>query len=128
MNRLFWILIAMIPAMSFAETEIKNVSADEAAKLLADKDLQLQVLDIRTPEEFEEGHIAGAILVDFRGADFEERLKKLDKAKPYLMHCRSGGRSTTSLKTFRELGFQRIFHLNSGMLGWLDAGKPIEKP
>ncbi|MEM7011706.1 MAG: rhodanese-like domain-containing protein, partial [Verrucomicrobiota bacterium] len=120
--------LALTPAMTFAETEIKNVSAEEAAKLLADKNLQLQVLDIRTQEEFEEGHIDGAILVDFRGADFKDQLKKLDKSKPYLMHCRSGGRSTTAFKTFRELEFQKIFHLNSGILGWLDAGKPVEKP
>ena len=51
-----------------------------------------KVLDIRTPAEVDEGHIDGAIFVDFRSPDFAEQIVKLPKNADYIMHCRSGGR------------------------------------
>jgi rhodanese-related sulfurtransferase len=89
---------------------------------------KVTVLDIRTPEEFGEGHIAGAKNLDFlKSTEFEAKLKELDKSKPYLVHCQSGGRSSRSLKVFKKLGFETIYHLDGGLGGWQAAGKPVEK-
>ncbi len=63
------------------------------------------ILDIRTPEEVAEGHIAGAIIVDFRGEDFEAEISKLDMAADYVIHCRSGARVSSAIPMMRELGF-----------------------
>ncbi len=109
-----------------AVTEVQNVDAASAAKLLKD-DPGILVLDIRTPEEFSEGHIDGAKNIDFKNATFKAEIGKLDMGKSYIVHCRSGGRSGASLPTFRDLGFSRIYHLNGGFLDWSDSGLPVAK-
>lgn len=106
-------------------TKIDHVDAAGAARLIADR--KVIVLDIRTPDEFKAGHIAGAKLIDFRAADFEKKLSELDKAKTYLVHCASGGRSTRSLETFKKLRFQSVVHLDGGFRAWEKAGQPVEK-
>ena len=103
-----------------------HVNTDTAAKLVQDK--KVIVLDVRTADEFAEGRIAGARNIDFlQSAEFEARLKELDKTKPYLVHCQSGGRSGRSLKVFKKLGFEAIYHLDDGFSGWKAAGRPVEK-
>jgi len=74
---------------------IENVDVNKAATLL-ESNKDIVVLDVRTPEEFGSERIAGAINVDFRAADFAEKLAKLDKNKTYLVHCAAGGRSAKS--------------------------------
>lgn len=107
-------------------TKVDHVDAAAAAKLLA-SDKKPVVLDIRTPGEYAEGHIAGSKMIDFRSADFEKKVSALDRDKSYLVHCRSGGRSTESLKTFEKLGFKHIIHLDGGISDWEAAGQPVTK-
>lgn len=106
--------------------QVKHVDAAAAATLLA-KRKDVVVLDIRTPGEFKGGHIAGAKNIDFYGSDFANKIRALDKSKSYLVHCASGGRSTRSLKVFKELNFKSIYHLDGGFKGWVKAGEPVEK-
>jgi phage shock protein E len=105
---------------------VKNVSADEAAKLLGERK-DIVVLDVRTEAEFKAGHIAGAKNIDFRANDFAQKLSALDKSKTYLVHCASGGRSGRSLEVFASQKFISILHLNEGFKSWTGAGKPVEK-
>lgn len=98
----------------------------KAAEVLA-SDPAIIILDIRTPEEFAEGHIKGAINVDFTADDFESKLADLDRDQPYLVHCASGGRSGTSLPVFEKLEFNRLYHLKTGFSGWVADGQPVEK-
>jgi rhodanese-related sulfurtransferase len=119
----------LVTAFAVAEdrkaSALTHVKAAEAAKLVEGQ--KVTVLDVRTPEEFREGHIKGAKNVDFNAPDFAARLRELDKTKPYLLHCKSGGRSSNSLATFKELGFEKIFHLDGGIMGWEAAKLPVEK-
>lgn len=101
------------------------VTPEEAAKLIAEK--KATVLDIRTPEEFREGHIAGAVNIDFTGDGFAQKIAALDKSKTYIVHCQGGGRSGRSMPVFDEAKFKSILHLQSGFKGWQSAGKPVEK-
>lgn len=103
-----------------------DVDVEQAAALLASGE-PVTVLDIRTPEEFAEGHLKGAVNLDFKSDDFEAKLAKLDPAKPYLVHCAAGGRSGRSMKLFGKLKFTKIHHLKEGYNGWADAGKPVVK-
>jgi rhodanese-related sulfurtransferase len=64
-----------------------------------------KVLDIRTPAEVAEGYIDGAIIVDFRGPDFEDLIVQLAKNTDYIIYCRSGGRVSEAIPLMRELGF-----------------------
>lgn len=108
-------------------TEIKHTTGKDAKALLDAKDANITVVDVRTSEEFSEGHIAGAKNIDFRAADFADKLAALDKSKPVLVHCGAGGRSTSSLETFKKLGFKTVIHLDGGFTSWVKAGQPVEK-
>ncbi len=109
-----------------AASGIIDVGAGEASKLVSEKS-DLVILDVRTPQEFAEGHLAGAVNIDFNSEDFASRIGELDPAKPYLVHCLSGGRSGKSLEVFEGLKFAELYHLNTGYRGWTEAGHPVEK-
>lgn len=85
------------------------------------------VLDVRTPDEYKQGHIPGAVLIDFHAADFKDQISKLDHEKYYLVHCAVGGRSTKACAAMHELGFKHLVNLTGGMEAWQAAGKPVEK-
>lgn len=101
-------------------------SASEAEELLAEQPTSVVVLDVRTPEEFAEGRIAGAENIDFYANDFAIQLDSLDKEQPYFVYCRSGNRSAQTIETMRSLGFTEVYELEGGILSWLAAGLPIE--
>jgi rhodanese-related sulfurtransferase len=105
---------------------IENVDVNKAAELL-ESNKDIVVLDVRTPEEFSSERIAGAINVDFRAANFAEKLADLDKNKTYLVHCAAGGRSAKSRDIMQKAGFTSIYHMDGGMGAWESAGKPVEK-
>jgi rhodanese-related sulfurtransferase len=104
--------------------QVVRVDASRAATVLAGSNVV--VLDIRTPDEFAAGHLAGATNIDFQGADFQVRLAQLDRDQTYLLHCASGRRSQSSLSTFSALGFKSIIHLDGGIQAWKSAGLPVE--
>ena len=106
-------------------TGFSTVSADDAAAVLADAPDELVVLDVRTPEEYAEGHLEGAVLVDFYDADFADQLAELDPDVPYLVYCRSGNRSGQTLPLMAQLGFGSASDIDGGILAWADAGLPI---
>lgn len=105
---------------------VRNVDAHQAAKLLQENK-KIIVLDVRTPEEFAAGHIAGATNLDFHDAGFEKHLAALDKKKAYLVHCAAGGRSAKSRDLMKKLQFESIYHLDGGLKAWEKAGKPVER-
>jgi rhodanese-related sulfurtransferase len=82
-------------------------------------------LDVRTPGEFNEGHIAGAILVDFQSGNFESEIATLDKSKTYAVYCRSGSRSGQAVKVMSDAGFTSVYNLNGGVIDWASAGLPL---
>jgi rhodanese-related sulfurtransferase len=89
------------------------VDAARAAELAASG---ITVLDVRTPEEFAEGHIDGAELIDFYEPTFAERIAQLDRSREYLVYCRSGNRSGQTVELMEELGFGRLWELDGGVL------------
>ena len=109
-----------------AATVIEHVDAQGAARLL-ESNQKVVVIDVRTPDEYAGGHIAGAKNINFRSPEFASALGALDRSQTYLVHCAAGGRSTSSLATFEKLGFQKVVHLDGGFSGWAEAGKPVAK-
>ena len=109
------------PAESPDSWNVQDVTPVDAQKLLADNK-EVRVLDVRTPAEYAEGHIAGAVNVDFKAADFADKVDKLDKNTAYIVHCRSGKRSSGSLAILKDKGFGSIYHLNKGFNAWKDSG------
>jgi len=113
---------------SNAAAGISVVSPDEAAATLDDAPADLVVLDVRTPEEFAEGHIEGATMLDFYRADFREQLAELDPDVPYVLYCRSGNRSGETRAMMVELGFTDVEDVDGGILAWAGAGLPVVTP
>ncbi len=107
------------------DTKIVNLTAKQAKNLI-DKGT-VKVIDVRTPGEYAQGHLPGAININFNSPDFEQVLSKLDKNQEYLVHCRSGHRSGLSMKSFKKLGFKKIDHMNHGIIDWNRSGLPLEK-
>jgi rhodanese-related sulfurtransferase len=104
---------------------ISTISVDAAAAIADNPPDDLVVLDVRTPEEFAEGHLEGAVLVDFYAPDFAEQLAALDTEVPYLVYCRSGNRSEQALGVMEELGFTSVVDVDGGIVAWTDAGLPV---
>lgn len=108
---------------SKAVAAFPNVNVDEFQTLIADPAVQL--LDVRAREEYDEGHIAGAILVDVNESDFVERaVAVLDKQRPVAVYCRSGRRSARAANLLVEQGYQ-VTNLSGGVIAWQDAGKAL---
>lgn len=88
-----------------------------------------QIVDVRTKEEFATGRLAKAVLIPWTDKDFSERAKKeLDPAKPVLVYCRSGRRSTEAAAELAKLGFKSVRNLKGGITAWTGAGLPVVKP
>lgn len=104
---------------------ISTISVDAAASITDNPPDDLVVLDVRTPEEFAEGHLEGAVLVDFYAADFADQLAALDTDVPYLVYCRSGNRSGQALGVMEQLGFASAVDVDGGIVAWADAGLPV---
>jgi phage shock protein E len=119
------IALTLLASATFAAEPVKHVESAEASKIIAEG--KVVIVDVRTPDEFKEGHIKGAKNIDISSGDFEAQLAKLDKSQPTLVHCQAGGRSSRALKTFEKLGFTQVIHLDDGFGGWEAAGKPVEK-
>jgi len=85
------------------------------------------VIDVRTPEEYASGYIERAINLDYSSGTFRDGLAKLDKNKTYLVYCRSGARSKKALDIMKDLGFNEVYNLTSGITGWTAEGLPVVK-
>jgi phage shock protein E len=121
----FLVACALLMLTSMA-AEPKNISIDDTAKLLS-KDTNVVVLDVRTPKEFQAGHIKGATNINFQDKDFADRVAKLDKSKTYVIHCAAGGRSAKACSQIKDMDFKNMLHMNEGFNAWSKAGKPVEK-
>ena len=104
----------------------KNLSVNEFEAMLAE-DASVQLVDVRTPEEFAEGHIGGALNIDWKADGFAEKAKELlAPERPVMVYCRSGRRSAESAAVLDGLGFQ-TFNLKGGILAWTAEGKRVTK-
>ncbi len=84
------------------------------------------VLDVRTPEEYEEGHIENAFLLNIKSKDFEDELEKMDKNRKYFVYCRTGRRSDKAAGLMVKHGFTEIYHIEGGIEKWKAKRLPME--
>lgn len=99
--------------------EIKRVEAK--AFKLETEDKKVQLVDVRTPKEFTQGHIKNAKNINVFDNDFMEKMSKFDKKQAVYVYCRSGGRSMKAAKMLKSKGFQ-VVNLNGGFMGWERSG------
>lgn len=121
--RLFIMIALFIPAFAFAE--IKNEDAAKVEELI--KSGKYIVIDVRTKEEYDAGHIEGAFNFDYYDENFKDKIKSQfkDKNKPYIVYCRSGMRSLYSAQILDSLGYTDVTNMKGGFLSWQSSGKPV---
>ncbi len=85
------------------------------------------LLDVRTSEEMEEGHLANAQNIDFLDESFPGKIENLNKNKTYLLYCRTGKRTAKAGALMKAAGFKKVYMLDGGITAWKEEGKPIEK-
>jgi rhodanese-related sulfurtransferase len=116
------IMISFIAIFLFASCQsqsnpkIKVISPKEFKAQVVNKEVQL--VDVRTPEEFQDGAIAHAKNINVNDANFKENIAKLDKKKPVYIYCRSGARSQKAAKIMVDLGFEQVIDLQGGYMNW----------
>lgn len=110
----------------------RETVAQDRAKVVSPKEMlksidsgYVQLIDIRTPAEFQEGHLKNAKNIDFLSSTFKKDISGLDKEKPVYIYCRSGNRSGKSVKDFLNAGFTEIYDLQVGIVGWKSEGLPV---
>jgi rhodanese-related sulfurtransferase len=108
---------------------IQDVTVEEAYALIQQNqgDPTFIIIDVRTPEEFAEGHIEGAINIDFRSENFGGQIDELNRNNKYLIYCRSGNRSRGALEVMVEMDFKEVYHLSAGIIKWIDEKYPITR-
>jgi rhodanese-related sulfurtransferase len=123
---LLLILLTAFSLVGCAQQPSGIIDATQFKKLIEEKK-DVQLIDVRTPNEFKAGHIQGAINIDFYRGDFKEAIAKLDKSKPIAIYCAVGGRSGASTEVAAQLGFKQVYDLQGGISVWQRKGLPIVK-
>jgi rhodanese-related sulfurtransferase len=107
------------------ETQIiQRITVNNFSEGIINDDIIL--IDIRTIEEFNEGHIENAINMDYYANDFSNQINSLDKEKTYYIYCRSGTRSGNALNIFKNLGFKEVYDLKNGINSWKEEGFEVK--
>ena len=127
------ILLSLLTAISFGTTDCSAQSnsidtlVPQAFIKQAKADTTSIILDVRTPEEYKEEHLAGAQQLDFLNTSvFDAGIKLLDKSHTYYVYCRSGKRSHHACMKMQKLGF-KVFDMEGGILNWKKLGMPTTK-
>lgn len=104
----------------------KTISSQQAKALLAQQPA-INILDVRTHQEFSGGHLENALNLDYNSHDFQTKLLNLDKTKPYLVYCAVGGRSSKAARLMQELGFLEVYNVSAGFPELKSTGLPLAK-
>lgn len=111
-------------ASKTAISSIEMISAEEMANL---EDMEsVQLVDVRTVEEFVSGHIKGAQNIVYLSDTWSSEIEKLDKEDPVYVYCAKGGRSAKCAQLLADAGFKKVYDLEGGVTQWKEAGKPLQ--
>lgn len=121
--RAFYFAIVLLFCLGCQQQGIISIDAEKLTELQSDGIL---VVDIRTPEEYNQGHIPGVKLINFRDNDFLAQMNELDKSKPVIIHCARGGRSGNAANQLIKAGFTTIYDYSGGFNDWKAKGLEIE--
>jgi len=127
MRKLLYLLLITFSITAFAQQKSSAELLQPAAfaqKMAVDKG---PVIDVRTPKEYQSGHIEGAVNLHVYDSDFAKQLDSLNKNKTIYVYCKAGGRSAEAVTTMKNKGFAHIVELDGGIDAWTEAGKPVKK-
>ena len=115
--------VGLLAGCSSSNEATKKVDPVEFSEVIAQPGVI--ILDVRTPEEFNAGHIANAININVADSNFSSEVSKLDKNATIAVYCRSANRSAVATNEMAELGFTDIYDMQGGIIDWEAAGGPV---
>jgi rhodanese-related sulfurtransferase/glutaredoxin len=124
-----WMLMLVIPFLfvhACVHPQGRQFNAHDFAHAI-DRFTDEWIIDVRTKREFESGHLANAINIDFYAGDFNSQLASLPKDRPLMLYCHSGSRSAAAMDRLVLWGYDQVYHLQGGIQSWIQAGLPLEK-
>ncbi len=126
-NKIAMLIVLFISTIACNSASTQNSNSLSATDFQTEinKTPNAQVVDVRTPEEFAEGHVANAVNMNYNGADFKSETENLDKSKPVFVYCLSGGRSANAADEMRKDGFTNVIEMGGGMMAWRNAKLPV---
>ena len=122
---IFFMLISFLGCKNNDQNLVQLITFDEFETV--SKINGVQLIDVRTPEEYSDGHILNSKNIDFLDENFELYIQKLDKKSPVIVYCQSGGRSAKSALKLLSNSFVKIYDLDGGFSKWLSEGGNIRK-
>lgn len=120
--------LAAFFCVCFAFAEQHMLSVHEVRDMLAQGKERIVVLDLRTKDEYEAGHIEGARSMNYYATNFQRQVSQLDPGAPVLLYCQKGRQSGLALRALDKLGFSRMYVLDGGIDEWVKAGLPLVRP
>ena len=128
---IFVVFTALLMSFSavLAGEGFRDIEVKEAAEMVAKEknNADFIILDVRTPGEYEDGHLPNARLIDIKSDRFSEKIDKLDRNKTYLVYCRSGKRSKMAQEKMKAMGFKNVLNMLGGFIGWADGENAYER-
>jgi thioredoxin len=121
------LIIPILLLYSCSNGQTQSGSSSLEARAFSEKLKQTEnavVLDVRTPKEFEKGHLEGAVNINISSRDFAARMEKLDKSQPVFVYCLSGSRSQSAAQWMSSAGFKEVYEMKGGLLRWRSVGLP----
>lgn len=115
--------VGLLAGCSSSNEATKKVDPVEFSEVIAQPGVI--ILDVRTPEEFNAGHIANAININLADSNFSSEVSKLDKNATVAVYCRSANRSAVATDEMAELGFTDMYDMQGGIIDWQAAGRPV---
>lgn len=109
------LFICLLISTSCEQQDVISISAKEVQEIVQ-TDHDYTIVDVRTPEEYSDGTLPGAINIDVKSEDFEKQIEQLDKNESYILHCRSGKRSRMAYVKMEQAGFKHIINMDGGYL------------
>lgn len=110
------ILFFMTACQNKKEPQVQNVTADQMMEAIEFESIQL--IDVRTPSEFNEGHLKNAHNICLINDDFKSKAQLLNKERPVYLYCKSGKRSAQAAELLKEMGFKVIYEMSGGIDEW----------
>jgi thioredoxin 1 len=128
MKKLYAILLSgiflLLACSNLQSQSSKNKLTPSEFKAKLNQTESVTLIDVRTEDEFNKGHLDNALNFDWNGENFETQISTLDKTKPVFVYCLSGGRSSSAVDKMRSSGFQEIYELKGGILKWRAENLP----
>ena len=122
MKRIVLVLLLILIIVTQVWAAEKNISAREARTLL-DTNKNVYLLDVRTPQEYSQGRLAGSVLIPI--GEFERRIREVPKNKTIVVYCAVGSRSKPVAGFLAQQGYKNVYNMTDGIVGWYRNGFPI---